>query len=99
MNLALPLEKQSLTGMDRLVALVGADMARVNAMILSRTGSDVAMIPEVAKHLINSGGKRRAPDDQTLAGDKDTVLADGKSGWFGICPLTLSWHLRGPPLD
>ena len=61
MNLALPLEKQPLTGMDRLVALVGADMARVNAMILSRTGSDVAMIPEVAKHLINSGGKRLRP--------------------------------------
>lgn len=61
MNLALPLEKQSLTGIDRLVALVGADMARVNAMILSRTGSDVAMIPEVAKHLINSGGKRLRP--------------------------------------
>ena len=30
-------------------------------MILSRTGSDVAMIPEVANHLINSGGKRLRP--------------------------------------
>lgn len=61
LNVALPLEKQDLTGIDRLVRLVGADMARVNAMILSRTGSDVAMIPEVAKHLINSGGKRLRP--------------------------------------
>jgi octaprenyl-diphosphate synthase len=33
-------------------------MERVNAMILSRTGSDVTMIPEVANHLISSGGKR-----------------------------------------
>src|SRR2546428_6860400 len=33
-------------------------MDRVNAAILARTGSDVAMIPEVANHLINSGGKR-----------------------------------------
>jgi octaprenyl-diphosphate synthase len=36
-------------------------MERVNAMILSRTGSDVAMIPEVANHLISSGGKRLRP--------------------------------------
>src|SRR6187431_3065834 len=36
-------------------------MGRVNATILSRTGSDVAMIPEVANHLINSGGKRLRP--------------------------------------
>src|SRR5437868_11364010 len=36
-------------------------MGRVNATILSRTGSDVTMIPEVANHLINSGGKRLRP--------------------------------------
>jgi octaprenyl-diphosphate synthase len=30
-------------------------------MILSRTGSEVAMIPEVANHLISSGGKRLRP--------------------------------------
>src|SRR5271168_3827961 len=36
-------------------------MARVNQTILSRTGSDVTMIPEVANHLINSGGKRLRP--------------------------------------
>src|SRR5947208_4442465 len=36
-------------------------MERVNAVILSRTGSDVAMIPEVANHLIASGGKRLRP--------------------------------------
>lgn len=61
MNVALPLESQGLAGIDRLIGLVNADMGRVNAMILSRTGSDVAMIPEVAKHLINSGGKRMRP--------------------------------------
>ncbi|MER2264560.1 polyprenyl synthetase family protein [Methylobacterium oxalidis] len=44
-----------------LVALVAGGMERVNAMILSRTGSDVAMIPEVANHLIASGGKRLRP--------------------------------------
>jgi len=48
-------------GIDALVRLVKADMERVNAMILSRTGSDVTMIPEVANHLIESGGKRLRP--------------------------------------
>ena len=46
---------------EALVALATPDMARVNTTILSRTGSDVAMIPEVANHLISSGGKRLRP--------------------------------------
>ena len=41
--------------------LVAGDMAKVNQTILSRTGSDVTMIPEVANHLIASGGKRMRP--------------------------------------
>jgi octaprenyl-diphosphate synthase len=48
-------------GIRSLVALVAGGMERVNAMILSRTGSDVTMIPEVANHLIASGGKRLRP--------------------------------------
>ena len=36
-------------------------MERVNATILARTGSQVTMIPEVANHLISSGGKRLRP--------------------------------------
>jgi octaprenyl-diphosphate synthase len=47
--------------MEALAALVAADMNRVNQTILSRTGSDVTMIPEVANHLISSGGKRLRP--------------------------------------
>ncbi len=46
---------------DTLVQLVADDMRRVNEMILSRTGSDVQLIPEVAEHLIESGGKRLRP--------------------------------------
>ncbi|MGY4472145.1 geranylgeranyl pyrophosphate synthase [Bradyrhizobium sp. LB9.1b] len=46
---------------EELVVLVAGDMERVNATILSRTGSDVTMIPEVANHLISSGGKRLRP--------------------------------------
>jgi octaprenyl-diphosphate synthase len=55
-----PFESQS-DALERLVSLVSADMERVNATVLSRTGSDVAMIPEVANHLISSGGKRLRP--------------------------------------
>src|SRR3974377_28785 len=36
-------------------------MERVNGTILARTGSQVTMIPEVANHLISSGGKRLRP--------------------------------------
>jgi octaprenyl-diphosphate synthase len=46
---------------DRLTEFVTPDMERVNATILSRTGSEVTMIPEVANHLISSGGKRLRP--------------------------------------
>jgi octaprenyl-diphosphate synthase len=46
---------------DRLTELVAADMQRVNQAILARTGSEVTMIPEVANHLISSGGKRLRP--------------------------------------
>ena len=44
-----------------LINLTKADMARVNELILARAGSDVEMIPEVANHLISSGGKRLRP--------------------------------------
>jgi octaprenyl-diphosphate synthase len=54
-------EKAAAPGIEQLVALTASDMQRVNAMILSRTGSQVTMIPEVANHLISSGGKRLRP--------------------------------------
>ena len=61
MAVVIPFEGQPAPSIDRLVDLMAADMDRVNAEILSRTGSDVTMIPEVANHLINSGGKRLRP--------------------------------------
>ncbi|MGA0561911.1 polyprenyl synthetase family protein [Ancylobacter sp. VNQ12] len=54
-------EKSATPSIEGIVTLVRADMERVNALILSRTGSDVTMIPEVAQHLISSGGKRLRP--------------------------------------
>ena len=44
-----------------LVAVTADGMERVNGLIVSRTGSDVALIPEVARYLIESGGKRLRP--------------------------------------
>ncbi|GEO97782.1 polyprenyl synthetase family protein [Methylobacterium haplocladii] len=49
------------SALNDLVALVAGGMERVNTQILSRTGSAVTMIPEVAQHLIASGGKRLRP--------------------------------------
>ncbi|MEO0636059.1 MAG: polyprenyl synthetase family protein [Pseudomonadota bacterium] len=48
-------------GIQALLDLTRADMKSVNELILSKCGSDVQMIPEVARHLIDSGGKRLRP--------------------------------------
>ena len=61
MAVVIPFESQPTRAINRLVELVAPDMERVNAAILARTGSQVTMIPEVANHLINSGGKRLRP--------------------------------------
>jgi octaprenyl-diphosphate synthase len=57
----IPFESPREASIDPLVDLVAADMERVNGAILARTGSDVTLIPEVANHLIKSGGKRLRP--------------------------------------
>ncbi|MEP7457655.1 polyprenyl synthetase family protein [Phyllobacterium sp. SB3] len=54
-------KKSSAGSVQPLVDLTKADMGRVNELILSKAGSDVEMIPEVANHLISSGGKRLRP--------------------------------------
>jgi octaprenyl-diphosphate synthase len=50
-----------LPSLDALVGLVSEDMDRVNDGILARAQSHVELIPEIAGHLINSGGKRIRP--------------------------------------
>lgn len=44
-----------------LMALVAADLNQVNRVILERMQSPVALIPELAGHIISSGGKRMRP--------------------------------------
>ncbi|TIR99562.1 MAG: polyprenyl synthetase family protein, partial [Mesorhizobium sp.] len=53
--------KREPASIQDLIDLTAADMGRVNELILSKAGSDVEMIPEVANHLISSGGKRLRP--------------------------------------
>lgn len=46
---------------DRLHALVEADMTATERVIRERMGSAVSLIPDLAKHLVDSGGKRLRP--------------------------------------
>lgn len=62
LGLVVPLEEKTAdSGIRALTDLVAEDMARVDATILSRAASHVSMIPDVARHLIASGGKRLRP--------------------------------------
>jgi octaprenyl-diphosphate synthase len=47
--------------LDPMIQLVAADLNHVNAVILERMQSEVALIPELAGHLIAGGGKRMRP--------------------------------------
>jgi len=49
------------TPLAALQALVGADMARVNALIVERMQNEVTLIPQLAGHIVASGGKRLRP--------------------------------------
>jgi octaprenyl-diphosphate synthase len=63
MNLAAQVQERSdpSAALEPLLRLVHDEMAEVNNIILSQARSDVALIPELARHLINSGGKRLRP--------------------------------------
>jgi octaprenyl-diphosphate synthase len=64
LGVVVPLEegkRKAGPGIEPLVRLTRAAMERVNENILVRAGSHVSMIPEIARHLIASGGKRLRP--------------------------------------
>ena len=46
---------------DWLHGLVVADMAAVDRLVHERLGSAVPLIPDLARHLVDSGGKRLRP--------------------------------------
>jgi octaprenyl-diphosphate synthase len=70
-GVAVPLDEQrdERDLLQPLLTLVEADMGRVNAIILDKARSDIDLIPELARHLIDSGGKRLRPM-LTIAGAK-----------------------------
>ncbi|WP_209001381.1 polyprenyl synthetase family protein [Stappia sp. BW2] len=52
-------------------------MGEVNELILSKAGSNVELIPEIAKHLISSGGKRLRPMLTLACADMFGYQGDG----------------------
>lgn len=54
-------EAPAVNPVERLMAATAEDMARVNALILERAHSHVDIVPELARYLIDSGGKRLRP--------------------------------------
>jgi len=56
-----PLRSKAEPSLDPLIELVTSGMNGVNAVILERMQSKVALIPELAGHLIAGGGKRMRP--------------------------------------
>ncbi|MCZ4271351.1 polyprenyl synthetase family protein [Maritalea porphyrae] len=46
---------------DQLVAHTSVEMEEVNKLLLSRVGSHVQMVPDIANYLISAGGKRLRP--------------------------------------
>jgi octaprenyl-diphosphate synthase len=62
-------QREPADGLKPLLDLVADDMAGVNRLILDKAVSDVELIPTLAHHLIDSGGKRLRPM-LTLAGAK-----------------------------
>ncbi len=54
-------ERPARSGLQPMLDLVAGDLAAVNEVILRRMDSPVGRIPELAGHLITSGGKRLRP--------------------------------------
>ncbi len=63
MGIVIPLEEARDPGesLKALLEIVREDMDAINRIILDKAVSDVELIPELAHHLIDSGGKRLRP--------------------------------------
>ena len=62
--------------LDSLFQLLRADLDRVNALIVSRMHSPVALVPQLAGHIVAAGGKRLRPRVALLAFDACGGLDD-----------------------
>ena len=63
MGVVVPLDeaREPAASLEPLLTLVAEDMRAVNRIILDKAISDVDLIPKLAHHLIDSGGKRLRP--------------------------------------
>ena len=79
-----PLETSanSVNPVERLAALVGSDIEAVDAVIHSRMVSETPLIPALAAHLVDSGGKRLRP--------LITLAAAHQYGYRGVEHLKLA---------
>jgi octaprenyl-diphosphate synthase len=78
LGVVVPLEESkraAAASIEPLVRLTRDAMERVNEIVLARAGSNVELIPEIARHLIDSGGKRLRP--------MLTIAAAGMCGYEG----------------
>ncbi len=60
-------EPTPLPSLETLRQLVGDDWTAVNRLVVQRLGSDVALVNQVAHHIVHSGGKRLRPLTVLLA--------------------------------
>jgi octaprenyl-diphosphate synthase len=72
--------------LDPLVRLTSQDMALINELILEKAQSHVELIPQLAGHLINSGGKRIRP--------MLTVAAARMCGYSGLHHIKLAMSVE-----
>ena len=56
-----PLAKEKPSELPQLRALVAEDLAQVNQLIITQGQSEIALINDLAKHIIAAGGKRLRP--------------------------------------
>lgn len=79
MGIVIPLEgtREAKASIKPLLDLVTSDMERVNRIILDKAQSDVQTIPELAKYLIDSGGKRLRPMLTLATAKMSSYAGDG----------------------
>src|ERR1700709_2960152 len=81
--------------LEPMIQLVAADLNHVNSVILERMQSEVALIPELAGHLIAGGGKRMRPM-LTLA---SAQLLDYPGTRHHKLPAAVQFLRPAPPLQ
>jgi octaprenyl-diphosphate synthase len=89
MGIVIPFEgtaERPTPSLDRLVALTSQDMGLINELIMAKAQSHVELIPEIAGHLINSGGKRIRP--------MLTVAAARLCGYQGLQHIKLAMSVE-----